>query len=179
MLTLTRDNIDQVIPLARELMGIVDSFTFNRLSMVGEGASLMLPDKDSFIKFLKEYIEESKRNSIVRLKDNLINILRFQSGERAFGGCTGFGCGAAFNFVSLLPDGEVHACRKFPSLIGNIFEESLLKIYNSSVAKRYRNGSSECRGCSIRMVCGGCLAVAYSYGYDVFKEKDPFCFKDG
>ena len=31
-----------------------------------------------------------------------------------FGGCTGFGCGAAFNFMAVLPDGEVHACRKVP-----------------------------------------------------------------
>jgi selenobiotic family peptide radical SAM maturase len=35
MLTLTRDNIDQVIDLAVSLRGRVDQFTFNRLAMVG------------------------------------------------------------------------------------------------------------------------------------------------
>jgi hypothetical protein len=49
------------------------------------------------------------------LKDNLLNLVLAEGGEAPFGGCTGNGCGAAFNFVTLLSDGEVHACRKFPS----------------------------------------------------------------
>jgi radical SAM protein with 4Fe4S-binding SPASM domain len=92
------------------------------------------------------------------------------------GGCAGFGCGAAFNFVSLLPDGEVHACRKFPSLIGNIFSQSLREIYDAPVARRYRAGSFACRECRLRPACGGCLAVSHGFGLDVFTERDPYCF---
>ena len=44
MLTLTRDNIDQVLPLGKFLQGKADTFNFNRLSMVGEGAALKLPE---------------------------------------------------------------------------------------------------------------------------------------
>ncbi|RMG73143.1 MAG: selenobiotic family peptide radical SAM maturase [Nitrospirae bacterium] len=177
MLTLNRDNLTQVIPLTKELDGIVDCFTFNRLSMVGEGASLRLPDRETFKGFLEQYIELSDRSDMVEIKDNLFNIILQRRGRDLFGGCTGFGCGAAFNFVSLLPDGEVHACRKFPSYIGNIFEESLFDIYHSDRAEIYRRGPSECRGCSIRPVCGGCLAVSYSFGLDFTRRKDPFCFK--
>jgi hypothetical protein len=25
-------------------------------------------------------------------------------------------------------------------------------------------------------VCGGCLAVAYSHGQNIFEDKDPYCF---
>jgi selenobiotic family peptide radical SAM maturase len=176
MLTLTRDNMEQIIPLAEELRDICDSFTFNRLSLVGEGANLYLPDRDEYRSFLEKYIEAARENPVMRLKDNLINIIRHEQGQKPFGGCAGFGCGAAFNFITVLPDGEVHACRKFPSYIGNIFEKSIEEIYEDESARKYRSGSKECRDCKIRPVCGGCLAVAYSFGLDVYEEKDPFCF---
>ncbi|RMG03516.1 MAG: selenobiotic family peptide radical SAM maturase, partial [Nitrospirae bacterium] len=150
MLTLTADNMNEVIPLAEKLEGIVDTFTFNRLSLVGEGEKLSLPKREDFNKFLKEYFDLSKKNDYMTLKDNFFNIIRYKSGFPPGGGCTGFGCGAAFNFVSLLPDGEVHACRKFPSKIGKIKERSLLEIYDSPLAERYREGPSACLDCKLR-----------------------------
>lgn len=176
MLTLTRDNMAHVLPLADTLKDRVDLFTFNRLSMVGEGANLVLPGRDQYADFLEAYTKAAETNPVISLKDNLLNIVRYQRGLDLFGGCTGHGCGAAFNFLCLLPDGEVHACRKFPSLLGNILTQSIGKIYDSSLASRYRSGSAACWSCEIRPVCGGCLASAYSYGRDIFEEQDPFCF---
>jgi selenobiotic family peptide radical SAM maturase len=176
MLTLTRDNIDQVIPLAEILRDKADLFTFNRLALVGQGANLHLPGKERYAAFLEAYTEAAHTNPVISLKDNLINIIRYRKGVEPFGGCTGYGCGAAFNFICLLPDGEVHACRKFPSYIGNALLNSLSEIYDSAAAGRYRSGCSECRGCAIRPVCGGCMAMAHSFGLNVFEEKDPFCF---
>jgi len=178
MLTLNRDNIDQVLPLAEILRDKVDLFTFNRLSMVGEGAMLITPSREEFRVFIEDYLKAAESNPILSLKDNLINILLDQQGKELFGGCAGYGCGAAFNFVSLLPDGEVHACRKFPSHIGNINTQSLSEIYHSSSAEAYRTGSSACRNCRIRDVCGGCQAVVYSHGLDVSIDLDPCCFID-
>ena len=176
MLTLTRDNMDQVLPLAEVLRRRTDLFTFNRLSSVGEGANLSLPDPDAYAAFLKTYLKAARANPIISLKDNLINICRHENQTEWFGGCAGYGCGAAFNFVSLLSDGEVHACRKFPSLIGHITEQNLDTIYHSAIAQRYRSGSQACRNCTIRPVCGGCLAVSHSHGLNIFEEKDPYCF---
>jgi selenobiotic family peptide radical SAM maturase len=176
MLTLTRDNIRQVLPLAESLRDLADHFTFNRLSMVGRGAALMLPEKSEFIAFLKDYLEVSRSNPILGIKDNLFNVLCHRTDTELMGGCTGFGCGAGFNFLTLLPDGEVHACRKFPSSMGNAFEYSLSHIYDSDIARKYRNGPEACRSCPIRSRCRGCLAISYSYGLDVFKDCDPFCF---
>jgi selenobiotic family peptide radical SAM maturase len=176
MLTLTRENIHQVLPLADLLRGKADVFYFNRLSKVGQGESLELPPKQDYRSFLERYVEASEQNPVLGLKDNLINVLKYQKGSEPFGGCTGFGCGAAFNFVAVLADGEVHACRKFPSLIGNIFHQRIEEIYDSKIAQRYRAGCAECRSCLLRPVCGGCLASAYSYGFDVFEKKDPYCF---
>jgi len=176
MLTLTQDNIAQVLPLAEILRERTDSFTFNRLSQVGEGARLRLPPPDAYAAFLETYLKAVEDNPILALKDNLINVLKYQKGEELFGGCTGYGCGAAFNFLAVLSDGEAHACRKFPSLIGNIFEKSLAEIYDSDEAHRYRAGSPACRSCKIRPVCGGCLAVAHSLSLDIFEQRDPYCF---
>ncbi|MHB8808792.1 MAG: thio(seleno)oxazole modification radical SAM maturase SbtM [Desulfobulbaceae bacterium] len=176
MLTLTRANMAQVLPLAEELRERVDLFTFNRLAMVGEGAGLASASPEIFQGFLEEYLAAKESNPCLGLKDSMINILRLRDGQPFFGGCAGYGCGAAFNFLALLPDGEVHACRKFPSPIGNLSTSSLAEIYENEAARRYRSGSAACRECPIRPVCGGCLAVTHGFGRDIFAERDPYCF---
>lgn len=179
MLTLTRENMGQVLELAEILRGKVDLFTFNRLSQTGEGADLAAAEKEKYRTFLTEYLEAAKSNPTMSLKDNLINIIRLEQQVKPFGGCTGFGCGAAFNFCSLLPNGDMHACRKFQSPIGNVLDSSLLELYHSEAAERYRLGPKECRGCKIRPVCGGCQAVIQSSGLDITLDKDPYCFIEG
>lgn len=176
MLTLTNRNMSDILPLGELLEDKVDRFHFNRLSMVGEGSNLCLPERSEYISFLESYMKATERNRILGLKDNMFSILRYKNGLKPFGGCTTYGCGAAFNFLAVLSDGEVHACRKFPSPVGNIFKQSFADIYESDIAKRYRNGCEECRSCVIRPVCGGCLAVSHSLGLNIFEEKDPFCF---
>ena len=177
MLTLTSDNMDEVIPLAALLQGKADVFHFNRLALFGEGANLKLPDRTRYRKFLEDYLAAAETNPVMGIKDNLINILRREKGIDLFGGCAGYGCGAAFNFVSLLADGEVHACRKLPSSIGNLHRQSLAAIYDSEAARRYRLGPSACRDCAVRPACGGCLASTLSNGLNIFEDRDPFCFK--
>ncbi|MDP3695609.1 MAG: thio(seleno)oxazole modification radical SAM maturase SbtM, partial [Desulfocapsaceae bacterium] len=108
MLTLTRANMSEVLELAELLRGRVDLFTFNRLSMVGEGAALASVAPEEFPGFLREYMQAAAHNPCMGLKDNLFNLLRHEQGIPCRGGCAGYGCGAGFNFVSLLPDGEVH-----------------------------------------------------------------------
>jgi selenobiotic family peptide radical SAM maturase len=176
MLTLTEENLDQVLPLAEVLRGRADRFSFNRLSMVGRGKYLVPAAPKKFEAFARSYLEAAGRNPVLGRKDNLLNLVHRERGEPLFGGCTGFGCGAAFNFLALLPDGEVHACRKFPSPVGHIGRKSLGEIYESPESRRYRMGSKGCAGCVIRPVCGGCLAVARSMGLDAFLETDPYCF---
>jgi selenobiotic family peptide radical SAM maturase len=178
MLTLTRDNMDQVLPLAEELRDMTDLFTFNRLSAVGQGASLRMPDPQAYQAFLREYLESCPGNPVLGLKDNLINLIRDENEQKPFGGCTGFGCGAAFNFLTLLSDGEVHACRKFPSPLGNIFEHGLSGCYDSEAGQVYRSGSKGCKGCKLLPACGGCQAVVSSLGLDPAKDRDPYCFRD-
>lgn len=178
MLTLTRANMGQVLDLAELLREMVDLFTFNRLAMVGEGAALASVPPEEYRTFLESYLAAAEHNPCMGLKDNLINILFQEKNKPLFGGCAGRGCGAAFNFVALLPNGEVHACRKFPSPIGNLQKQSFTEIYYGELARRYRSGTSACTNCSIRPVCGGCLAVTHGFGLDIFSDRDPYCCID-
>jgi selenobiotic family peptide radical SAM maturase len=176
MLTLTKANLEQVLPLAESLRGLTVRFSFNRLAQVGEGAALELPSREDYAGFLERYLAARRQNPLLGVKDNLFNIIRRRYRRPLFPGCTGFGCGAAFNFVALLPDGEVHACRKYPSPIGNLHQAGLEEIYSSPIARRYRRGAAACQGCRLRKACGGCPAVTFGQGLDPFEDKDPFCF---
>ncbi len=176
MLTLTRNNIEQVLPLAEELKEHTGHFTFNRLSQAGEGERLSLPTPEQYRRFLEQYVEAADTNPIIGFSDNLINIVLHNKGYKPFDGCTGFGCGAAFNSVAIFPDGEVHACHKFPSSIGNILQDGLAHIYDSDTAKKYRRGANACIGCKMRHLCGGCLSVSSGLGLDPLTYGDPFCF---
>ena len=176
MLTLHQENLAELVPLAVELAGQVDRFTFNRLSQVGAGANLHLPGKREYVELLKDYVVAARSHPHLGFKDGLFNVMRHHFGRPLTRGCTGFGCGAAFNFVAVLPDGQVHACRKFPSPIGNLLESSLADIYASRAARRYRRGSRACRCCRLRNRCGGCLAVTHGAGLPELRARDPHCF---
>ena len=178
MLTLHDGNRDQVIPLGEYLRGLTSRLIFNRLSQVGEAAGMAVPDRSEDAGFASEYLAARRDNPLLGLKDGLLNIHLRRQGHRLFGGCTGSGCGAAFNFVALLPNGEVHACRKFPSLLGDVRADDFESIYFSPAAKRYRAGSAACRGCRLRRHCGGCMAVVNGHGGKVFEDRDPQCFGD-
>ncbi|WP_028581525.1 thio(seleno)oxazole modification radical SAM maturase SbtM [Desulfogranum japonicum] len=176
MLTLTRANQGQVLALAQFLQDRTNLFTFNRLAQVGEGAALESVPISTYEAFLHSYIEAAAKSPRIRLKDNLFNLACPPVNQPITAGCAGHGCGAAFNFLALLPDGEIHACRKLPSKLGNIYESSLSSIYHSPLAEQYRNGPAECRGCTLYPICRGCLAVAYGFDLDIFQQRDPYCF---
>ena len=99
MLTLTEANVDEVLPLAEMLRDRADVFHFNRLSMTGEGARLSLPSKEKFIVFLDEYLAAAEANPLLGLKESLINTRLYEKSMKLFGGCAGYGCGAAFNLI--------------------------------------------------------------------------------
>lgn len=175
MMTLHEKNLEELIPLARYLQGRIEVFSFNRLSLFGEGRRLSPSEKKKFFKVLEEYLELSFELPYLSLKDNFFNYLLYKKDLSLCGGCTGFGCGAAFNFLTLLPNGEVHACRKFPSPLGNVLEHTLSELYHSERAELYRLGPEFCKDCVLYGVCRGCLAVISSFGLNPFKDPDPYC----
>lgn len=177
MLTLHRENLHEVLPLVRELEGRADTFNFTRLSQTGEGAALMQISPAEYKDFLEEYLVFAEGSRIASYKENLFNLSLWERGEKTTTGCTGSGCGIAFDGVVLLSDGEVHGCRKLLSRMGNLWEETLEEIYFSPASAELRRGMRACDGCPIRPVCGGCIAASTVPPTGFADSEDPCCWR--
>mgnify|MGYP006272720839 CR=1 FL=1 len=177
MLTLHEENFDEVLPLAQLLEGRTDAFNFTRLSQVGEGATLRQISPHGYKAFLEEYLAFAESSRTASYKENLINLIHLERGEETTTGCTGSGCGIAFDGIVLLPDGEVHGCRKLPSRMGNLWDETLEEIYFSPASQELRRGMKACDGCPIRAVCGGCLAASTISPSGFADTVDPCCWR--
>ncbi|MDR1562859.1 MAG: radical SAM/SPASM domain protein, ACGX system [Dysgonamonadaceae bacterium] len=88
------------------------------------------------------------------------------------------GCSCANNHLTILPKGEVYACRRMESMIGNAFREKLFNIFMGEKTDAYRHYDKfeKCAGCELKRFCRGCPAVAYSYTGN-FYAADPQCWK--
>lgn len=175
MLTLTAANVEEALALAEALRGRYDRFAFSRLARTGRGAGLEGVSATAWTAFARRWTGAAARDPRLALKDGLLNLVQEAAGRPRSGGCTGAGCGAAFNFLAVLPDGEVHACRKLPSRVGHLGEASLEAIWASPAAARWREGSRGCRRCDLRESCGGCPAVTHGEGLDPLADRDPLC----
>lgn len=75
------------------------------------------------------------------------------------------------------PDGSVSSCAYVSIPLGNIRENSLSEIWNSSEMRKVKNlrvkDVSECKECELRKYCGaGCRMNAYFINKDYFNAKD-------
>lgn len=87
------------------------------------------------------------------------------------------GCGCAIRHMCVLPDGEVYACRRFQSPIGNCLQESFSEIFWGEKISHYREYEKmECFNCELFNYCRGCPAVSYGTSGSFYK-KDPQCWR--
>jgi radical SAM protein with 4Fe4S-binding SPASM domain len=89
-------------------------------------------------------------------------------------------CSVGLDGLCILPDGTVLPCRRLPIPIGNLKDDSLLKIWHTSsllweIADK-NNLKGKCKSCEFINRCSGCRAMAYAYSGDYLAE-DPQCFK--
>jgi radical SAM protein with 4Fe4S-binding SPASM domain len=90
------------------------------------------------------------------------------------------GCSAGYDSFSILSNGDVVPCRRFPVKVGNVLERSLIDIwYTSDFLWKLRNKGNIflCKKCEFFSKCfGGARCVAYGYFNNVFAP-DPQCWK--
>jgi radical SAM protein with 4Fe4S-binding SPASM domain len=95
--------------------------------------------------------------------------------KRIRGGCT---AGVAACVVD--PSGNVFPCPFLREKAGNIYEQSLSKIWtNSKLFKKLRDRdtfSRSCRNCSLLYFCGGCRNRALKHTGKI-TGADPLCYK--
>jgi radical SAM/SPASM domain protein of ACGX system len=117
-------------------------------------------------------------------KDHLWTLYQYETGEfqipadaqpgMIFGGCN---CGNCH--LTILPTGDVYACRRVAqSKVGNVFQDRLADLWVSSV-ECYRDYDrfTKCAKCELLAWCRGCPAVARGAGGD-FYDADPQCWKE-
>lgn len=121
-------------------------------------------------------LREFSFNELARGAMHLLPYGRIQSGAAFFSK----GCSAGITLLAIDPDGCVRPCDMLPLKIGSIREKSLMEIWTQNhILKKLRNRQNIrgwCGRCSIRDICGGCRARAYTYFGDLFGP-DPNCFR--
>lgn len=96
------------------------------------------------------------------------------------------GCNCANCHITILPTGQVMACRRFDSPVGQLFAVGservttpLYDIFMGDAMGVYRRQEEmeKCGHCELLRFCRGCPAVAYGYHHSYFAP-DPQCWKE-
>ena len=117
------------------------------------------------------------------LKDHLWTLYLYEKGlftipENLNGEMIYDGCNCANCHLTILPKGDVYACRRFESNVGNVFKEKLFDIFTGDNINQYRDYEKfeKCSKCELKRFCRGCPAVTYGYTGN-FYGTDPQCWK--
>jgi radical SAM/SPASM domain protein of ACGX system len=117
-------------------------------------------------------------------KDHLWTLYQYETGDfqipenadeqTIYGGCN---CGNCH--ITILPDGDIYACRRMKSKVGNVFSDRLADVWINQDMESYRSYGAfkKCAKCELLRFCRGCPAVAYGTTLD-FYAADPQCWKE-
>lgn len=138
--------------------------------------------RDFLEKCWKKYEEHKDSKTTFQLKDHLWTLLLYEKGlynlPNKCGGITD-GCNCGRNHITILPNGDVFACRRMQSKVGNLHEESLYSLFTGKEMDKYRDYDKfvKCSKCELMAVCRGCPSVTYGYTHNMY-EADPQCWKE-
>lgn len=139
--------------------------------------------RDFLERIWQKYVQYKDSGTIFNLKDHLWKLFLYEKGlfkipehtdmDTVYDGCH---CGDCH--ITILPTGEVMACRRFDSCVGNAFQTHIYDLYNDGGMNAYREFGrfEKCVKCELLRFCRGCPAVAYGYTHN-FYAPDPQCWK--
>ena len=193
MFTLTGENKDELIPLMQYVANNTKAkgFAFDLVCGVGNAKDIPLQlSKEEVKKYFELYLEEKKKikdaGKPIRIaeKPKFFQLLHYDNNDfypydidefSAIGGCyVGFTC------YTILADGSVAACRRFPTIIGKMPEQKMEDIFlGNELLKKFRRAEhfETCGKCMFFKSCRGCPAVTYGYSQNPLSD-NPLCFKD-
>lgn len=179
---------------AHEIAGIIDTvvehkvdiFAFGRYCPTSSEKSTHLTPEQyrNVLEVCWQKFEQYKDSGTnFNLKDHLWTLFLYEKGlfqipEGLEDDVIYEGCNCANNHLTLLPQGEVYACRRMESKVGNAFEEKLYDIFTGKEMDSYRQYDKfeKCALCELKRFCRGCPAVTYGYTGN-FYAADPQCWK--
>lgn len=166
----------------------VDVFAFGRYCPTSEqkAEDYHIPPLEyrAFLEKCWEKYEQYKdRHTTFQLKDHLWTLFLYEKGifkipENADKKMIYDGCHCAISHMTILPTGDVYACRRMESKIGNVFDTSMYDLFMSASMEKYRDFDrfEKCSRCELRGFCRGCPAVTYGYTGNMYAP-DPQCWK--
>lgn len=193
MFTLTGENKDELIPLMNYAANNTKAkgFAFDLVCGVGNAKDISLQlSKEEVKKYFELYLDEKKKikasGKQIRIseKSKFFQLIHYDNDEfypydidefSAIGGCyVGFTC------YTILADGSVAACRRFPTIIGKMPEQKMEDIFlGNDLLKQFRRAENyeTCGKCMFYKSCRGCPAVTYGYTQNPLSD-NPLCFRE-
>ncbi len=118
-------------------------------------------------------------------KDHLWTLFDYEKGsfripEDAEEGMIYGGCNCGNGHLTILPTGEVYACRRVQnSRVGNVFRDRLAELWVTKM-EEYRDYEKfgKCSRCRLLPWCRGCPAVAAGSSGGDFYAEDPQCWAE-
>lgn len=192
MATASRKNLDDIIAcmdIAAEHE--VFSFAFARYCATSPEKAEDYPTPEEYHRFLAKYYDKSeelrKQGFKTRFiqKEHLFTLLKWERGEftvpessKAHPDIVCDGCHLGRSGC-ILANGDVVACRRMESVVGNVWKESLCAIESSAEMERYADVKNikRCKDCELLNWCRGCRAVGFNATGDL-QAADPCCWKE-
>ena len=187
MTTVSGSNKDELLDIIDTVVEHkADSFNFARYCPTSQEKSTHLtPDeyRDLLEKVWSKFEEHKDKGTTFGLKDHLWKPFLYEKGlfklpEEIDESEIYDGCHCTQSHITILPTGDVMACRRFENCIGNVFKENLIDIFRGEKIERFRHLEKfeKCSKCKLLRFCRGCPAVAYGYTHD-FYSADPQCWR--
>ncbi len=166
-----------------------DVFAFSRYvptageNMEGLSALEYRDVLDGAYKKFKAY-EDAGCKTYFNRKDHLWRLYEWEEGlwsipQGAEDGIVYEGCNCGSGHLTILPNGDVYACRRVEgSKVGSVYDERLADIWLGSMEDyRQVDEFSKCARCELMAWCRGCPAVAHGTNGSFYGE-DPQCWHE-
>ena len=185
MSTVSARNIAEIPALIDVVAGLADVYAFARYCPTSAEKSNGISPRD-YRNFLdachKKFTayENSGCETFFNRKDHLWTLYEFEAGlfkipSNVDSGTIYGGCNCGNSHLTILPNGDVYACRRVQnSKVGSVFENRLAELWlgemeNFRDFKRFK----KCSRCELWAWCRGCPATAKN-----FYDADPQCWKE-
>lgn len=180
-----KDEIEDILDLVVE--NNVDIFAFARYCPTSFNKETHLEPmeyRDLLNRLWKKFEIYKDCKTTFNLKDHLWNLYLYEKGlfqisEDLDINIMYDGCNCANCHMTILPTGEVYACRRMESPIGNALKDNMYDLYAGDAMNAYRKYDQfeKCSKCELLRFCRGCPAVAYGYTHNMYSA-DPQCWKE-
>lgn len=133
----------------------------------------------------KKYLKHNNSKVTYQLKDHLWTLFLYEKGvfkpnfEELSENIIISGCNIGRNHITILPNGNIYACRRMESPVGNIYLNHLYEIWQSEKMNNYRQFDKfvKCSKCKLKAFCRGCPSVTYGYTGNMY-DADPQCWME-